>query len=292
LRNIEPPVFASYDELPKHVAPLLAEAAAPGAPALRCWPYGLDSGYGSVMFGVECVLPLTDPPPAADGGDWLTATLEQVTRNGRPLPSVAQQLLAETLAPGPRRADGLPGYRPCGPDRGSAETYAALSTLSPGNADDDYDHAAGRTVFRECVRYETREVALATGDGRTARARATSWRRHARTDDVRRGERNAAPIRALLAAVAFDLAGAAAATVGGPVLGLRPNPREHHPEHSYAWRAGSSPYRYRQQGRAMLAQLGCWPWVHATDGKLPRTWRRQEAFLAPLTDWAGSGAGL
>jgi hypothetical protein len=42
---------------------------------------------------------------------------------------------------------------------------------------------------------------------------------------------------------------------------------------------------YVAAGRALLANVGAWPWTHVAEGRLPHDWRQRDAFLAPLAAW-------
>ena len=43
--------------------------------------------------------------------------------------------------------------------------------------------------------------------------------------------------------------------------------------------------RWRNDGRAFLAQLGAWPWALTPDGRLGRAWWRDQRFSEELTAW-------
>lgn len=287
---------------PGDLSPLLAEHVAPGTPALRCWPPNLGPGYGADAWGREAILPLT-AAPAVGGEDWIAAALTAVRREGRPLHPESQRLLGATLAPGPRRSDGLPGYQPSGPDTGGAEAAAQIGVLQRPygevGADADYTYETGRTVHREIVSYTAEPVALPAlpdGSARDAQVTVTRWRQHERRHRARGMGRNAtAPIRDVLAAVSHDLLDMSASQVGEAVLGLCPNADRFREQagigarvpdlarRSSSWQAGgASPYTAWRRGRSILAQLGCWPWAHVADGKLPRRWRSDGAILGAL----------
>lgn len=43
--------------------------------------------------------------------------------------------------------------------------------------------------------------------------------------------------------------------------------------------------RWRNDGRAFLAQLGAWPWALASKGRLGRVWWREVRFARALSEW-------
>lgn len=51
-------------------------------------------------------------------------------------------------------------------------------------------------------------------------------------------------------------------------------------------------YKVRTRGREVLAAVGAWPWTHAPNGKLPRSWQRDQTFLIPLRAWVDESLAL
>ena len=156
----------------------------------------------------------------------------------------------------------------------------------------DYDYEDGRVAFRQIVAYEETPVPLPNGRFAVAKHRRCVKRTRRPGDGREIGRNRTAALREVIAAVCFDVLGASAHQVG-TLLGMTPDRRslgEAPPgarvtvpvERSAAWRGGSGPYDAASTGRSILAQLGCWPWVHAPEGKLPRRWRADEAFAEPL----------
>ena len=47
--------------------------------------------------------------------------------------------------------------------------------------------------------------------------------------------------------------------------------------------------RWRNDGRAFLAQLGAWPWALTPDGRLSRVWWRDQRFSRALGEWCEGG---
>jgi hypothetical protein len=43
--------------------------------------------------------------------------------------------------------------------------------------------------------------------------------------------------------------------------------------------------RWRNDGRAFLAQLGGWPWALVPAGRLGRVWWRDQCFSKALDEW-------
>ena len=263
----------------------LLEQTPEGAPALRCWPWSFAAGYGATRFGVECVLPITDPRPAPASTDWLEWSIAALRRSGKELPEPSQVLLREALNPsGVTRPDGLPAYRPSGPS--AAEAQAARGTLSPGAIDDadDYEYGRGRMILRECSSYDERQLEL--GNGSMALFRATKWTRHTGSIFGRGDQRHGAPLRRVLAAVAFDLLDQPAHEVGAQLLGMNPLRAEHFETDSRAWRPAA---RYWAEGRR------CSPSSAAGPGPTPRMdagcfpaggrWRSDQTYTEPLRRW-------
>jgi len=248
--------------------------------------------FGARRYGQECVLPLT-VPRQFDGDRWIDAALASAAYKGRPLAPDTCALLAGSLAPGPDRPDGLPAYTPGGPTAGQAEAVAARGSVrARRGGTGDYDGeggraggAGGRAVVREVAEHETREVPL--GNGSTATFSAARFQKHERSRRSRGNpwRNQGAPIRDLLAAVARDHLGCSAFEVGTRILGAPPKGKEHDHRDPREWPGA---YRAWSRGRALLAHLGCWPWAHAADGKLPREWRTDPNFIAALSDYLRS----
>jgi len=241
------------------------------------------------------VLPLS-APPANNADRWIVGALADVRRKGKPLTRAAQELLAATFAPGTTRSDGLPAYSPYGPHAGGAEAAASFGTLQRpfgDGSEEDYDHATGRTVYREIVDYDATPVFLA--DGRQAQCITTTWRKRERSTQRGMGRNTTLPIREIVAAVCRDILDLPMYEIGPRILGQRPNRDPEREaagkgarvtsieERSSSWRSGSaSPYEASARGRSILAQLGCWPWAHVSEGKLSRRWREEPEIIEPL----------
>jgi hypothetical protein len=90
--------------------------------------------------------------------------------------------------------------------------------------------------------------------------------------------------RAVLTAAAADLGEADLNQISVALLGLH----DHQIIGRDTVREDGDPRRarmYQQEGRRLLAHLGCWPWAHAPEGRLPSGWRDSADYLAPLREW-------
>lgn len=291
-RDATPAVFAgsggvAWDaerQLAYRLAAALAETTPAGAPALRCWPYGFESpGLASPIhrYGVECVLPLVTVPAGAWSVEALAGDLLPARTRGEAITALEAML----LAPGaPRRADGLPAYRPCGPDASRAQWLAARGTLEPG---DGTDHHGRAVAFREITSYEVEQRGPIT-------ARFVTYAAHveppASYRPAKTGRNVGAPLRRVLATVARDVLDRPAHDVDR-VYGLRPNRRGLYREGSDLARDSSRGRTMRREGRALLAALGAWPWALAPAGALPASWRTDALYVESLRSWCEDHAG-
>lgn len=335
--SLSPPdagLSASYGRLPRglDLARYLFAVTPAGAAALRCWlpaPDGL-LHVGPERLGIEVVLPLTRPAAHDGAGDWLDVQLAALRRNGRPLPNATRAALAAWLAPGGRREDGLPAYEPAG----GARALAAVASLPPGAvyltepvryeqttialplgplpapasgrpaplSESDRRRALAAAATARGGDFDTEVILQRIQERNAQRPRArgalnpaaplavpehvvtvasSTVQRH----DGHDGQRLGMPLRRVMFAAAYDVLGWPTREVAERVLG-------HYPSVT----AGAV-LRRRAEGRAMLAQLGVWPWVHAPEGKLPRRWRDDPAYAEALAAWceqfsaAGAGGG-
>ena len=94
------------------------------------------------------------------------------------------------------------------------------------------------------------------------------------------GRRNAM-VRRVAAAVACDLGAYDLVEVSAKVLNLA----DHRKANQETPGDPKKAREFRNLGRGLLARLGVWPWTHAPDGQLSKTWRTDAIFLNPLALW-------
>jgi len=101
------------------------------------------------------------------------------------------------------------------------------------------------------------------------------------------GQRKGRARRDILAAVCADIHGRHLSWISGTVLGL--SDHEDFTKDGNVSKDPRNARRYRGRGRALLADLGVWPWALATRGQLEPDWQEDRSYMFSLECWSSRG---